>query len=86
MNYQNERNRISAADDSGKIIAEITFPEARDGVFVIDHTFVDDCLRGQGVAGTLVSMAVRHIKEQGGTVEATCPYAVKWLEKHPEER
>ena len=43
---------------------------------------VDDSLRGQGVAGTLMELAVQAIQEQGGTVTATCSYAQHWLEKH----
>ena len=82
MEFQTESNRIFKEDENGKIIAEITFPETEKGVFCIDHTFVDYSLRGQGVAGQLVQLAVDRIKEQGGKVTATCSYAQHWLEKH----
>ncbi len=77
-----EANRILQRDETGKIVAEITFPETSPGVFVIDHTFVDGSLRGQGVASKLVQAAVDEIKKRGGRVEATCSYAKKWLEEH----
>ena len=48
----------------------------------IDHTFVDDSLRGQGVAGELVRRTVALLTEQGKQVTATCSYAAHWLEKH----
>ena len=32
-----ERNRIFQEDETGKIIAEVTFPETSPGVFVIDE-------------------------------------------------
>ena len=83
MEFQKETGRIYAEKD-GELIAEITFPE-EDGVAVIDHTFVDDSLRGQGVAGQLVQAALAQIRERGGTPAATCTYAVSWLEKHPEQ-
>ncbi len=83
MNFQKESNRIYCRAASGKTIAEITFPETESGVFCIDHTFVDDSLRGQGVAGTLVKMAVEEIQRRNGKVTATCSYAQHWLEKHP---
>ena len=77
-----ETDRILQKDETGRVIAEITFPETSPGVFVIDHTFVDESLRGQGVASKLVQAAVDEIKKRGGKVEATCSYAKKWLSEH----
>lgn len=82
MDFIKESNRIYKTDDTGKIIAEITFPENDPGVFCIDHTFVDEVLRGQGVAQKLVSDAVAEIESKGGKVTATCSYAQHWLEKN----
>lgn len=82
MEFKIESNRIFKEDESGKAIAEITFPETETGVFCIDHTFVDDSLRGQGIAGKLVQAAVREIQNKGGKITATCSYAAHWLEKN----
>ena len=79
MEFKKEENRIYKTDDTGKVIAEVTFPETAEGVYTIDHTFVDNSLRGQGIAGQLVQAAVDEITAKGGRVEATCSYAVKWL-------
>lgn len=81
--FEIKDNRIYQEQD-GKVVAEITFPETEPGIFTIDHTFVDPILRGQGIASKLVKTAVEEIKRKGGIVRATCPYAVKWLEEHPE--
>ncbi len=81
-NFQIESNRIYQEDEAGQVIAEITFPETTPGVFVIDHTFVDSSLRGQGIASKLVQTAVDEIKKRSGQVKATCSYAAKWLEEH----
>ena len=80
-----ERNRIFQKDEAGQVITEITFPEISPGVFVIDHTFVDSSLRGQGIASQLVQAAVDEIKKHGGHVRATCSYASKWLSEHMEQ-
>ena len=48
MEFQYEKGRIYALDSAGKLIAEITFPEA-GGIADIDHTFVDGALRGEGL-------------------------------------
>ncbi len=84
MDFIKEQNRIYAEDENGKLIAEVTFPESEEGVCTIDHTFVDNSLRGQNVASKLVESAVAQIKEQGKKVNATCTYAQAWLERHVE--
>ncbi len=83
MEFITEKDRIFATDDAGRLIAEVTFPTA-DGISVIDHTFVDPSLRGQGVAGKLVKLAADTILKNGNKIAATCPYAVTWFERHPE--
>lgn len=70
--------------DGDKVLARITFPEREPGVCCIEHTIVDDSLRGQGIAGQLVQRAVEAIQAMGCQVTATCSYAAHWLEKHPQ--
>ena len=80
MEYIVEKHRIYVVDD-GEVVGEVTFPE-RDGVYVINHTYVDDRLRGQGIAAELVRRAVEEIERRGGRVEATCSYALLWLARN----
>ncbi len=82
MEFKKETNRIYMENEEGNVIAEITFPENKEGICTIDHTFVDQSLRGKGIAGKLVQMAVDTIKAQNKKVEATCSYAQAWLEKN----
>lgn len=84
MDFQYELGHIYAADASGTILAEVTFPTSGDGVAVIDRTFVDAPLRGQGIAGRLLFAAMEQIRSNGLRARPTCPYAVKWFERHPE--
>ena len=84
MEFQHERERIFALDEQGKLVAEVTFPVS-EGVADIDHTFVDQSLRGQGVAGQLLEAAVRQIRAEGLRAKATCSYAVKWFGEHPDQ-
>ena len=83
MEFQREPGRIYA-EEEGRVIAEVTFPD-RDGAADIDHTFVDDTLRGQGVAGQLLRAAADQIRAEGKRARATCSYAEIWFERHPEE-
>ena len=80
MDYSTYKNRI-AVIDNGEEVGEVTFPE-RDGVFTINHTYVDDSYRGQGIASELVRRAVEEIESRGGRVEATCSYAQLWLARN----
>ena len=81
MEYITENNRIYAVE-GGEEVGEVTFPE-RDGVYyVINHTYVDDRLRGQGVASELVRRAVEEIERRGGQYKATCSYAQLWLARN----
>lgn len=86
MQFKTENNRIYYTDETGKLLAEVTFPDREDGTAEIDHTFVDESLRGKGVAGKLLEAAVQKLQADGKKVRPTCSYAVKWFEKHPECR
>jgi predicted GNAT family acetyltransferase len=84
MNYIYETNKIYVNDENGKLIVDATFPFVKEGVVVVDHTYVDPSLRGQGVASNLMQEVYNHIKNQGLKAVATCPYAVVWFKRHPE--
>ena len=65
MDFQSETGRIFLEDESGRLLAEVTFPSVSARVVDIRHTFVDDSLRGQGVAGRLMEAAARQIRAEG---------------------
>ena len=50
----------------------------------IRHTFVPTPLEGQGIASALVEAAYHYARQQGYACVATCTYAVRWLQRHPE--
>lgn len=78
-----ESERIYMNDSDDHMIAEITFPFV-NGAHQMNHTFVDDSLRGLGIASKLVEKAYESIKKQEHEAIAICPYVVKWIAKHPE--
>lgn len=81
MNFIKEKDRIYLKDSNGKVVAEINF-EKKGNLYNIYHTFVDESLRGQGIASMLVKQAVNYIKEKKGIVTASCSYVNKWLDKN----
>ena len=82
MEFKNGENKIYLEDENGNVIAEIEFEKLEGNIYNIFHTYVDDSLRGKGVASKLVEKAVSEIKSRGGKIQATCSYAKAWLEKH----
>ncbi|MGI6403977.1 MAG: GNAT family N-acetyltransferase [Oscillospiraceae bacterium] len=84
MELQQKPGHVFLTDSSGKMLAEVTFPTSGDGFAVIDHTFVDTSLRGQGIAEKLLSAAVQQIRSSSLKARPTCSYAIKWFERHPE--
>ncbi len=79
-----EPYRIYCEDENKKLLAEITFPAMDCRTVNINHTFVDDELRGQGIAGQLMQAAADTIRSRGKKALPTCSYAVHWFGKHPE--
>lgn len=55
-----------------------------DGGLDIRHTIVPDEIGGRGIASALVKAAYDYAVANRLTPVATCSYAVKWLERHPE--
>lgn len=68
----------------GKFQAELSYTLAGSTKMIIDHTRVDDSLRGQGIAQQLVERAVAFAREKNLKVLPLCPYANGQFKKHPE--
>ena len=51
----------------------------------INHTFVDDSLRGQGIAGQLMERCVAQLRAAGLKTRTSCTYAANWFAKHPDQ-
>lgn len=52
----------------------------RDKELFITHTFVNNTLRGQGIAASLTEAVLEYAKENEYKVVPICSYAVKYLE------
>ncbi|HJB59488.1 MAG TPA: N-acetyltransferase [Candidatus Faecalibacterium faecipullorum] len=83
MEYRVISNRITAVEND-QVLGEITFPVCGPETVVIDHTWVDPSLRGQGTAGQLMQAVVDKLRADGRKAQATCSYARGWFAKHPE--
>lgn len=84
MNIILERNRISYVDENKEELAFIEFPEKTASVVILRKTFVDDRLRGMGIASKLMEAACEEIRLHHKKVIMECSYAKEWIKKHPE--
>lgn len=84
MDFIHETNKVYLNDENNHMIAVVTFPKVKDDIVNIDHTYVDNSLRGQGIAGRLMEEAVKQLRETNLKATLSCSYAVKWFEEHPE--
>ncbi|MBD3950046.1 N-acetyltransferase [Tuanshanicoccus lijuaniae] len=85
MKFERNGNGFVHRDENGQIIAEITFKPVDDKTVIADHTYVDNVLRGQGVAGKLLDYLVAAMEAEGKKIKAQCSYVVKKFNEEPEK-
>ena len=81
MHYIETSYRICSKRADGSVSAEIEFPELTKGNYRIVRLFAAPEWEGQGVREELLEMAVERIRERGGNVSSSDPFAAAWLEK-----
>ncbi len=64
-----------------KKLAEMTYVFSGDDKFIIDHTEVDDSLRGQGIGVKLVEEAVAFARKNNLRILPLCPFAKSVFDK-----
>lgn len=77
-------NTFFIEDEQAKRLAEITFYEQDETTLVIDHTYVDEALRGQSIARMLVNHVVAFAREHKKKIIPECSYAYKVLTSNEE--
>jgi predicted GNAT family acetyltransferase len=68
----------------GKPQAEMTYSVAADSSVIINHTAVDDALRGTGAGKKLLASLVEWARAEKKKVVPICPFAKSVFEKTPE--
>lgn len=69
---------------NGELKAEMTYHMTSPGKMVIEHTEVDDELRGHNIGYELVHAAVEYAREQNIKITVWCPFAKKVFDKKTE--
>lgn len=83
IEHQRERQRFLAVIEGHDCIIDYRLA---NGVMTITHTWVPAEVGGRGIAGELTRFALATARAEGWKVEAECSYALRYLERHPDER
>lgn len=73
-------------EKQGIRLAEMTYSRVSEKLVIVDHTEVNDKLRGLGVGRKLLDALVAWARETGTKIIATCPYAKAQFERDPSIR
>ncbi len=66
------------------LIAEMTWFKGGDDHMVIDHTMVDESLKGQGIGRKLLDAVVAMARKEKLRIRPVCPFVVAVFTKTPE--
>lgn len=93
MNIQNIQQQNNSQNgvffilsEQGERLAEMTYFWNNPHCFSIDHTFVDNTLRGQGIAKLLFERAIAFAREQNAKIIPICSYAVVMFQRDASAR
>lgn len=84
MEYIQGNKRITALNEKKEEIGEITWTNAGESLIIIDHTFVENDYRGQGIAEKLVALSVDFARVNQVKVLPLCPFAKKEFDQKTE--
>ena len=84
MYYKIHTDRIILEDENGTRVAELDYPELRNGLCEITHVYGSDSEEGLAQADNLMDLCVREMRQSGRRVIASSKYAADWFRKHPQ--
>ncbi|HEX8334615.1 MAG TPA: GNAT family N-acetyltransferase [Segetibacter sp.] len=86
MNIQHDEQEQAGKffiEEGSKTVAWMTYT-VKSGNMVIEHTFVDESLRGKDVGARLVGEGVKIARQKNMKIVPVCTYAKKLLERSKE--
>ncbi len=69
-------------DGAGEMIAEMTF-SSMPGALIIDHTYVRDDNRGEGLGKVLLESVIGMARDEGLKVIPLCPFVRAQVDREP---
>lgn len=86
-NIQHQQNDKGGSFDyilNGQKLAEMAYIKAGDTKIIIDHTHVNESLKGQGIGKRLQAELVAYVRANDIKVIPLCPFAKATFQKTPE--
>ena len=77
-----ERSRYEGRLD-GEVVTVLAFLRRGD-VLDLTHTGTEPAFRGRGLASAVTQAALDDVRRRGEHVHPSCPFAVAFLNDHPE--
>ncbi len=68
----------------GEILARMTYQQPKAGEITIEHTEVDDELRGKNVGYQMVHAAVQYARNHNKKIVPVCPFVKAVFDKKPD--
>ena len=77
----NDKKGTFSIEENGERLAAMEFTMAGKTKMIIDHTEVDDRLRGRGAGRQMLNQLVEYAREKGIKVIPLCPFAKSVFQK-----
>lgn len=81
---ESENRGLFFVADEEDVVAKLSYALSSDNVMIIEHTEVDDELRGKNIGYELVHKTVDYARMHGMKVSPVCPFAKAVFDKKPE--
>lgn len=76
-----DKNGLFFIEQEGKKVAKMIYTWAGDDRIIIEHTEVDDALKGKGAGKELVAKSVEFAREKGIKIVPVCSFAKSIFDK-----
>ncbi len=85
LEYKEEQNRIYIPGEAGAAnIGEMTFFRTGEHLATIDHTYLSDAYRGQGIAQKLLALVVQKLRAENRKIIPQCTFVAREFVRNPD--
>jgi len=79
-----DENKFYIGESSQNALAEITFVPDGESKIIVNHTYVSESLRGQGIALKLVKRVIEYARKENIKIVPLCSYVEKVMTRNEE--
>ncbi|AWK51718.1 GNAT family N-acetyltransferase [Clostridium beijerinckii] len=77
-----DKNKFYIGENSQNALAEITFVPEGESKIIVNHTYVSESLRGQGIALKLVEKVIEYARQENIKIIPLCSYVEKVMTRN----